>query len=148
MVVCGKKRLHLATFGDATNSLALLYKYAYLVSGNSIILNAIISLYDIKPLAARYLVGPVFDRSSLLDILYVHRNSRFEGPFYCASNPSDIFFGLLGISRGEDRIMDVDYTKPIEDIFTALPEICMEGSLKEAFRDRASVWNSATHGMR
>lgn len=117
--MCGEKTLSVDEFTNAIYSLALLYAAINLAPSDTIIFDANMSSYDINPLKAReILLAGRYPR--LLDILFMLGYRNAQGPYYCASNPSDILFGLLGVIDESDRILDVEYAKPVEIIFTAI----------------------------
>lgn len=130
VVVCGKKRLHLAMFGDATNSLALLYKYAYLAPGDSIILNV-------------YLVNLA------CWTFYTSIGTRVSKGLFTVCQILLTFSSVCSESVVEKILSWMWTTRSLTKISPwPLPGTCMEGSLREAFRGHASVWNGATRGMR
>lgn len=72
-----------------------------LAPADAILTNANMSLYDGSPLKVRSIcVKGRYPR--LLDIVYELRYYS-KGTFCCASNPSDILFGLLGAIYEDDQ---------------------------------------------
>lgn len=77
------------------------------------------NLYSIKALMVRRLHARGA-RVRLMDILFEPGPSPGR-PYYSASDPRDILFGLLGITSDAGRFgLHADYTKSVEAVFAAL----------------------------
>ncbi|KAI8712787.1 HET domain-containing protein [Fusarium sp. LHS14.1] len=66
-----------------------------------------------------------------LDSLLFHHKTPPDGPFYSATDPRDIVFGLLGVTTDNDRLgIQIDYRASMAEVFTATTRAFIENDSK------------------
>ncbi|CAG9952969.1 unnamed protein product [Clonostachys rosea f. rosea IK726] len=97
---------------------------------NNILAGLVGTLYTIKGLDTRrwmrFPSGPM--KAKLANILWERRGAP-NRPFYSATDPRDILYGLLGIIPAEQaKRVRVDYEKPIAEVFAEITRLLLDES--------------------
>ncbi|RSL50338.1 hypothetical protein CEP54_012002 [Fusarium duplospermum] len=127
IIVCGTKTMPLEILEAALNVIDHCYaRYRYQGPDTRDFGRGLHSNFSYK-LATQTRTMKLRGHQIHLDSLLYHHMAPPDRPFYSATDPRDIIFGLLGVTTDNDRLgIQVDYRATMAEVFTATTRAFIE----------------------